>query len=172
MNFTEFMGLLNGEYKETAGTDAHNQCVDLANAYIKYVLKLPIIEYTNAVDFPSKAGDKYEWIPNTPTNVPQEGDLVVWNGTWGHIAIFIEGDVNDFVSFDENYPTGTPCHDQYHTYENVKGWLRCKNPPVTDCSVEQAKIVSLTASLVQKDNECQNKLNTQKEKIKTFVQGV
>ena len=128
MNFTEFMSILNGEYKETAGTDAKNQCVDLANAYIKYVLGLPIIEWTNAVDFPVKAGDKYEWIPNTPTGVPQEGDLVIWGGTYGHIAIFIEGDAKRFTSFDENYPTGSPCHVQEHTYLSPKvlGWLHPK----------------------------------------------
>ena len=72
------MGILNGEYKETAGTDAKNQCVDLANAYIRYVLGLPVIEWTNAVDFPSKAGDNYKYILNSPDGVPQEGDLVIW----------------------------------------------------------------------------------------------
>jgi len=132
MNFTELMSILNGEYKETAGTDAQNQCVDLANAYIKYVLGLPVIEWTNAVDFPSKAGDKYDWIPNTPTGVPQEGDLVIWGGTYGHIAIFIEGNANRFTSFDENYPTGSPCHVQEHTYLSPKviGWLHPKVQPL------------------------------------------
>lgn len=128
MTFTEFMGILNGEYKETAGTNAKNQCVDLANAYIKYVLGLPIIEWANAVDFPTKAGDKYEYILNTPTGVPSEGDLVIWGGTYGHIAIFIEGNATRFTSFDENYPTGSPCHVQEHTYLSPKvlGWLHPK----------------------------------------------
>jgi len=128
MTFTELMSILNGEYKETAGTTAKNQCVDLANAYIKHVLGFPIIEYTNAKDFPSKAGDKYEYILNTPTGVPHEGDLVIWGGTYGHISIFIEGDQNRFSSFDENWPTGSPCHVQEHNYDNVLGWLRCKEP--------------------------------------------
>jgi len=125
MTLTEFLSILNGEYKETAGTTAKNQCVDLANAYIKYVLGLPIIEWTNAVDFAYKAGDNYEWIVNTPNGVPQEGDLVIWGGTYGHIAIFLEGDNTRFTSFDENYPTGSPCHIQEHTYLSPKvlGWL-------------------------------------------------
>lgn len=126
MTFTEFMSILNGEYKETAGTTAKNQCVDLANAYIKYVLGLPIIEWTNAVDFPSKVNSNdYEWIANSATNVPNEGDLVIWGGTYGHIAIFIEGDALKFTSFDENYPTGSPCHVQEHNYTTPKvlGWL-------------------------------------------------
>lgn len=128
MTFTEFMSILNGEYKETAGTTAKNQCVDLANAYIKFVLELPVIEWANAVDFPSKAGDKYEYILNTPTGVPSEGDLIIWGGTYGHIAIFIEGNSNRFTSFDENFPTGSPCHVQEHTYLSPKvlGWLHPK----------------------------------------------
>src|SRR3990167_10245626 len=137
MTVTELMGLLNGEYKETAGTSAKNQCVDLANAYIKYVLGLPIIEYTNAVDFPSKADDKYDYILNTPEGIPQEGDLVIWSGTYGHIAIFIEGDANRFTSFDENFPTGSPCHVQEHTYSNVLGWLRPKNSVITAQPIAQ-----------------------------------
>lgn len=133
MTLTEFLSILNGEYKETAGTSAKNQCVDLANAYIKYVLGLSVIEWTNAVDFPSKAGPDYEYILNTPTGVPKEGDLVIWGGTYGHIAIFLEGDSNRFTSFDENYPTGTPCHVQEHNYNSPKvlGWLHPKNPPVS-----------------------------------------
>ena len=134
MTFTEFLSILNGEYKETAGTDAHNQCVDLANAYIKYVLGLPVIEYTNAKDFPSKAGTDYDYILNTPTGVPLEGDLVIWGGTYGHIAIFLEGDSNRFTSFDQNYSTGSPCHVQEHNYDSPKvlGWLHPKNPPLSD----------------------------------------
>lgn len=144
MTLTEFLSILNGEYKETAGTTAKNQCVDLANAYIKYVLGLPPIEWTNAVDFPSKAGDNYEYILNTPTGVPKEGDLIIWGGTYGHIAIFIEGNENRFTSFDENYPTGYPCHVQEHTYLSPKvlGWLRCKVQPQTDPQVELNKCVN------------------------------
>src|SRR3990167_1456877 len=150
MNLTEFMGLLNGEYKETAGTTAKNQCVDLANAYIRYVLRLPIIEWTNAVDFPSKASDNYEYILNTPNGIPQEGDLVIWGGNqYGHIAIFIEGDTNTFRSFDENYPTGSPCHVQEHNYDSPKvlGWLRVKSaiitPPTTQELTDQTIIPAI-----------------------------
>lgn len=128
MTFQDLLEVYNGQYIELTGTTARNQCVDLANAYIKYVLRLPPIEWANAVDFPSKAGDKYEYILNSPTGVPKEGDLVIWGGTYGHIAIFIEGDTNRFTSFDENFPTGSPCHVQEHTYLSPKvlGWLHPK----------------------------------------------
>jgi hypothetical protein len=126
----EFVIQWNGKYCEVAGSPgARNQCVDLANAFIRDALGLPIIEWTNAVDFPEAAGDKYEFIPNTPTNVPKQGDLIIWKPSPGHIAIFIEGDAKKFKSFDQNFPTGSPCHVQDHDYTNVRGWLRAKNPP-------------------------------------------
>lgn len=131
MTLQEFLQMNNGKYIEVAGSpDARNQCVDAVNAYIRDVLQLPIIEWTNAVDFPSKAGDKYDFIKNTTNNVPLEGDLVIWSGGVGHIAVFIEGDAKRFTSFDQNYPTGSPCHIQNHSYTNVAGWLRAKKAPV------------------------------------------
>jgi len=128
MTFQQFLTKWNGKYCEVAGSsNAQNQCVDLANAYIRDVLGLPIIEWTNAIDFPSKAGANYDYILNTPDGVPKEGDLVIWGGTTaGHIAVFVEGDANTFRSFDQNYPVGSPCHVQGHTYANVLGWLHCK----------------------------------------------
>lgn len=130
MTLTEFLIKWNGKFCEVAGSPgALNQCVDLANAYIREVLGLPIIEWTNAVDFPSKAGDKYDYILNTPTNIPKEGDIIVWKPSPGHISIFLEGNVDTFKSFDQNFPTGSNCHVQNHTYQNVIGWLRAKNVP-------------------------------------------
>lgn len=126
MTLQQFIDRWNGQYCEIAGSTAPNQCVDLANQYIQDVLGFPIIEWTNAVDFPTRAGDRYEWIENGPVNIPQEGDIVVWDGQYGHIAIFVEGDVNRFKSFDQNYPIGTPCHLQEHNYSGVNGWLRPK----------------------------------------------
>jgi hypothetical protein len=53
---------------------------------------------------------------------------MIWgSGTWGHVAIFVEGDVDSFRSMDQNYPTGSPCHIQNHTnYDGVLGWIRFK----------------------------------------------
>ena len=129
MTFQQFLTKWNGKYLEVAGSaNAKNQCVDLANGYIRDVLGLPIIEWTNAQDFPKKAGPAYDYILNSPTNIPKEGDIVVWKSAdnVGHIAVFIEGNANSFKSFDQNYPLGSPCHIQGHTYANVLGWLRPK----------------------------------------------
>ena len=139
MTLTEFLKKWNGQYCEVAGSaNAKNQCVDLANAYIRDVLGLPIIEWTNAKDFPSKSS--LPFIRNLPTGIPNEGDMVIWgNGTAGHIAIFLSGNVNSFTSFDQNYPVGSPCHSQGHTYANVLGWLKSSatiNPPANSGNVE------------------------------------
>lgn len=137
MTLTEFLIKYNGKWVEVAGSvNAKNQCVDLANAFIRDVLGLPIIEWTNAVDFPSKAGDAYEWIKNTPTGIPQEGDLMIFGGKYGHISIFLEGNVNTFKSFDQNFPLGSDSHVQGHGYSNVLGWLRKKGGIIKEPSIE------------------------------------
>jgi len=121
----KFLQKWNGKYCEVAGSaNAINQCTDLCNAYLRDVLKLSIVEWTNAIDFPSKLTESHEWIPNTPDGIPQLGDLIVWGKGAGHIAIFLSGTVSKFTSFEQNYPTGSPCHAQGHTYANVLGWLR------------------------------------------------
>ncbi len=105
------------------------QCVELVNEWLKE-LGLNPEPFTNAQDF----DDHYKlydpttlvYIPNTPLNVPKTGDIVIWQGTglpFGHVAIFVHGDVNTFTSFDQNWPSGSLPHLQSHTYWNVEGWL-------------------------------------------------
>jgi len=148
MKLNDFVNKWNGEHVEVAGSaNALNQCVDLANLYIKTVWGKPIIQWTNAVDFPSRMpAPDYEFIENTPEAVPPEGCLMIWNNTKvGHIAIFIEGSVKSFRSFDQNYPTGSPCHIQNHTYSGVFGWIIKKDsiikPPQIEAQMnDQTKI--------------------------------
>lgn len=141
MSLQEFIEKYNGEYLEVAGSSAQNQCVDLANAYLRDVLNHPIVEWTNATDFPSKLTD-FEWIQNTPDGVPQEGDIIVWqNSTYGHIAIFVEGNTTSFRSFDQNFPTGSPCHIQNHTYITAMCWGRPKEPTVEVASSKFQELV-------------------------------
>ncbi|KKK75921.1 hypothetical protein LCGC14_2868880 [marine sediment metagenome] len=129
MTLDELIKKYDGKQLEVAGSaNAKFQCVDLANAYIRDVLGLKIIEWTNAKDFPSKAGSNYEYIKNTPLGVPKRGDLIVWNGNVGggngHIAIFMKGGIMGFTSFDQNWSTKERCKVETHTYRNVAGWLR------------------------------------------------
>jgi len=128
MNLQQFISKYSGKYLEVAGSaNAINQCTDLANGYLKEVLNLPIVEWTIAVDFPSRVNpEDFDYIKNTPEGVPEAGDLIIWGGKIGHIAIYVSGNVNWFTSFDQNWPTGSVCHLVDHSYSNVKGWLRPK----------------------------------------------
>lgn len=132
MTLDELTKKYDGKFVEVAGSaNALNQCVDWVNLYIRDVLGLPIIEWTNAKDFPEKADKKlYDWIVNTPTGVPQKGDIVIWSGQTGggngHIAVFLEGNTSKFTSLDQNWPLASPVHKQNHYYTNVRGWLRPK----------------------------------------------
>lgn len=107
------------------------QCVDLARAYVRDVLRLP--------QFPPVEGakdiwqvfqtDLYEQIENTIEAVPVAGDLLIWGsglGAYGHVAIFLFGDNRRFISFDQNFPPGSVAHLQEHGYKHLLGWLRPK----------------------------------------------
>jgi hypothetical protein len=127
MTFEEYIAATQGKHVEEGGSsNAINQCVDLANGYLVNVLGQPKVLGTNAIDFPARIGNKFEWIPYTQGAVPIRGDIVIWKPTPGHIAMFIEGDKNRFSSFDQNFPVGSKAHKQEHTYQNVTGWLRYK----------------------------------------------
>lgn len=110
------------------GNTAYFQCTDLANQYIVEVLGLTPIIGTNASDFLSKAKtDEFKVIKNTPTGVPQAGDVIVWNnkvgGGAGHVAIVLEADVNTFKSLDQNWSKVERITIETHNYNNVSGWL-------------------------------------------------
>jgi hypothetical protein len=109
-----------------------NQCVDVYDKYCFDVVKCPIIYVQGAKNiwdnYPVEYFDK---IPNTPSGIPQKGDVVIWGmGTYGHVGIATGiGDTNSFTSLDQNWD-GVPTNPSKvikHDYKNVLGWLRPKN---------------------------------------------
>ena len=95
------------------------------------------IAYANAKDWwghPAIAGS-YDFIVNNPNDynqVPNRGDVVVWNGGlagsggYGHIGIFDRVSApGQFVSFDQNWG-GRQAHFVTHNWNNVIGWFRPK----------------------------------------------
>jgi len=131
ITFTEFLDKWNGKPCEMGGSsNAKNQCVDLANAWIAEYGE-PIVLWTNAQDFPKKISPNFKWIANTPTGAPQQGDIIVWKSPdgFGHIGICSSATSSKFVSFDQNWPVGSVCKLVNHTYTGtytVIGWLRGK----------------------------------------------
>lgn len=126
----------NGKPCEVGGSaGAINQCVDLANAYIQECLGEPILLGTNAVDFPERIGDKYDFVANTPDGMPLRGDIIVFKqygtryGVAGHIAIVLSATVDTVEMFEQNYPTGSLCTTHSRNYLGCRGWLRYKGNP-------------------------------------------
>lgn len=164
MTLQELIDKYLGKQVEVAGsTNAKFQCVDLANAYIRDVLGFPIIEWTNAQDFPSKADKNlYDWIVSTPTNYPNKGDIVIWKSKdkIGHIAIAVDGSTaSKAKTFDQNWSKPLYCTLESHTYTGTNyviiGWLRPKIKPInnsdSDMTEEQKRILDFIGTRSEGD---------------------
>lgn len=128
-----------------------NQCMDLYHFYVQEVLP--------GFPHPALPGAAWLWnnydrnfydrIDNTITAVPRPGDILIWGtkagGGFGHVAVYVSGNVLSFTSFDQNWPSqgyydsnrnfiGTGvCHLQNHNYfGGLLGWLRPKQQNLTD----------------------------------------
>lgn len=133
MNYKEFFNKYNGKKVDFDGYYGA-QCVDLFNKYLVDVLNInnPIQMFPVASAFQiwdyAKTNTEFTRIENTPEGVPQEGDIIIWKKTsnlpHGHVAIFDNGDVNRFKSFDQNWPIGSESKLVEHNYNGVQGWLR------------------------------------------------
>jgi hypothetical protein len=110
-------------------SNALYQCTDLANLYIKEVLNLTPIIGTNAKDFPSKIGDEFEFIKNTPDLIPKKGWIAIWNGRVGggagHIAVVRDDKAatTSFNSIDQNWSKPLFVTLETHNYNSVSGFL-------------------------------------------------
>jgi len=146
------------------------QCMDLMHQYVYEVLDIKdktVLAAPGARDVYNhfRWGDLFDKIPNTPTGVPKKGDIIFWGyAPYGHVAVFVEGNVNNFTSFDANYPEGTLPHLQTHDYAHVLGWLRPKDP----CYNLRLKIEEMEESLVIANNLVED-LKSDKEELQAEV---
>ena len=122
-------------------------CVDLYRQFVKEVLgfpQSPLVEGAEDV-WDTYLKDYFDRIDNTLTAVPIKGDIIIWSNR--HIAVCKDGNLIKFTSFDQNYPTGTLCHFQSHSYLNVYGWLRPKAPePVPTTTMSSTSSTTTTTS--------------------------
>jgi len=125
-----------GHFIEVSYKEAIYQCMDLAYAWI-FTLDFPKATIQNQYAYQVYTNPKeitfqyFDLIPNTPSAIPQDGDIVVWNKTSGnvagHIAVALGGGTTSkFKCFEQNSPLGTNAHIGDKTYTNVLGWLRPK----------------------------------------------
>jgi len=102
------------------------QCVDEINAWADWIGLKRFPPVVGAYELARRGIFFWVWVANTPTNVPQPGSVVIWDRSptlpWGHCATFIRGDQIHLFTFDQNWPYGSKCHEQAHTYQGVAGW--------------------------------------------------
>jgi len=162
MTLKEFVDKYNGklvDYDSFYGA----QCSDLAQQYNKEMYGGPFLTGEAAADlWETYPVDYYERVLNTPDAVPTPGDMMIWKKTtslpWGHVGICVEGDLNRFKSFDQNWPTGAPCSLVEHNYTGVIGFLRPIKSPLNDIDYKTLYEETLT------------KLN-EKTQLETFLRG-
>ena len=117
-----YLGQMNvGDTPENIG-----ECVGLVEKWLDVNGKLHI--WGNARELLVNADVRsYRVFKNNPTNVPPAGSIIVWDGTWGngfgHTAVVIAGNMNHFVSFEQNNPVGHPPTVVEHDYQGVLGWI-------------------------------------------------
>ncbi|MDO0948242.1 N-acetylmuramoyl-L-alanine amidase [Mammaliicoccus sciuri] len=84
------------------------QCFDLVNFYWNYLTGGQLYGlYAKDIPFKNNFDGLATVYENTPSFLPQKGDIVVWNGNWGegcgHVAIVHSANINTFVSLDQNW---------------------------------------------------------------------
>lgn len=153
--FNRFRSNVNNQFVEVSDNLNTFQCMDLAYCWI-FSLNIPkaTIQRLYAYEVFSSPSDLtkqyFDIIPNSPTNTPPVGSLVVWKKGFGgsiagHIGIAsVDADVNRFKSFDQNLPLKSKAHLEEHNYDMVHGWLIPKvvsTEPVIDWGTKIPQII-------------------------------
>ena len=144
MIFDEFIKKYTGKGIDFDGAFG-NQCVDLYRQYCKEVLNFsqspPVRGAADIWD--SYLKGCFTRIANTPNGIPDKGDIIIWSkntgGGYGHVAVFVEGTIGSFRSFDQNWPSGSLCKVVNHYYTNVLGWLH----PISNQGADYYKEIDL-----------------------------
>ena len=131
ISLDQFIAKYNGKAVDFDGAYGA-QCVDLYRYYLKEVLGIaqtpPI---PGAKDIWDNYGSDLIRIENTPDGVPPKGAIMIWGakyGTYGHVAIVTDANVNNFTAFSQNDPIGSKCFVKYYSsYKGVLGWLVTKD---------------------------------------------
>lgn len=118
------------------------QCVDEVQFWAKALGKRPFTG--NAINLAGENPDQWTYIHNSPSAVPTPGSIMVYatnnsavgTGPYGHVDIFLSGDVNSFTALDQNWAGKQYCQEVHHSsYAGILGWLQpiesAPTPPPT-----------------------------------------
>lgn len=144
MTFQQFIDKYKGKGVDFDGYYG-DQCVDLFRQYVKEVLNQPQPRaIKGAKDFwtnystDANLKNYFQKIPNTPSGVPEKGDVMIWGSTYGrygHIAIVNWANVNQFQALSQNDPIGSKTALKNYSYNHILGWLKplkTNNKDMTD----------------------------------------
>lgn len=169
---TQFILNLQGQFVELSDRNNVYQCMDLAYCWV-FALGYPkaTVQHLYAYQVYTEPSDLtrqfFDLLPNTPTFIPQEGDIAVYDKTAsniaGHIGIALgDGTVASFRCFEQNYPVGTNAYVRIRNYNSPKllGVLR---PKVFDSMVinDQTRIPQIENKEVQAIRSERNDMKTQ-----------
>lgn len=179
MTLDEFIVKYTNQTVDTDGVFG-GQCMDLMHKYCQDVLglsDLSILAQPNAksvwTNYPNVKGHElFTQIPNTPTGVPIKGDIMLYDfNPDGHVDMFVQGDVNSFRSFSQNFPTGSKSILVNHpNYNGVYGWLRLKpvvpsEPMATITQKELNTIIKARDDNYKNWQTAQGKINKAKQDL-------
>lgn len=131
ITFEDFRNLLDGVWvsvkADGLSTPGHidAECEDVAQLWSRALGGQRFTGPTAADIFNETQNGFYQQHPNTPTNYPEKGDIVVWK--WPHVGIGTGNNtnVNTLEVFEQNDEVGSETHiKQYLNYDGVIGWLR------------------------------------------------
>lgn len=118
MNFNEYINYR----KENGPVDKDGaygyQCMDLWNDFVELVLGEENVGADCAKNILNNPHvfELFDRIDNTPEFVPQRGDVAVWTGgTWGHVALIEDADINCFFSLEQNWKP-QQLTEEFHDY--------------------------------------------------------
>jgi hypothetical protein len=165
----DFIAKWNGNFADFDGKYGA-QCFDLVQ-YWSQAIGGPFISGAVATDISHFQSPFYTWVPNTPTNVPAAGDIIVWDGTWGngagHTGVALSGaNVNNFQAIEQNNPTGHAPQILGHNYNHVLGWLHPNIAPATNTEVVDTTMQDQLKAQQEATNTCQTQLQSATENNK------
>lgn len=159
---TNFFNKYNGKpVRFNGSTNTTPQCTDLAAQYNTEVVGAPNVSDGLGAKqwFANASRNFYIPIVNTPSFVPQRGDIAVWNeklgNTYGHVAICTgEGNADYFMSMDQNWG-GQYAHYVKHNYLPIGSvnFLRPKKDVNFDqeaWDAEQARVAAANKLIAEK----------------------